>query len=285
MTRSQDSRPRLDDRLIVYEPRHGRLSANLRELWSYRELLYFLSWRDFLIRYKQAVFGVAWAVFQPILAMVVFTIVFNQVIGVQSPDPNVPYAVFSFAGLLPWIFFSGGITRAGASLVTNSSLLTKVYFPRVLIPSSAVLAGVVDLGISLLVLLFLMAAYGIAPTTNILFLPFFVILGIAAALGVSLWLSSLNVLYRDVQYVIPFLVQIWLFMSPVIYSSASVPSGVLRVLFALNPMTAVIDGFRWALLNVQPTSELWLSVAVNGVILVGGAIFFFRMERMFADVV
>ena len=270
----------------VYERKRGWAALDLRELWKYHELLYFLTWRDILVRYKQAVLGVSWAILQPFLTMVVFTVVFNQALHIQSPSASVPYPVFSFAGLLPWQFFAGALSRSGVSLVGNANLLTKVYFPRLVIPISAVLAGLVDLAISFLVLIGLMAAYGIAPTWNALLLPLFIVMAFATALAVSLWLSALNVLYRDVQYIIPFLVQLWMFVSPVIYPIDKIPAGALRTAFALNPMTGVIGGFRWALLGQQfPGGYMWLSSAVVVVLLVGGLFYFKRMERVFADVV
>jgi len=277
----------VDEGFVVYKRQRGWAAINLRELWAYRELLYFLTWRDILVRYKQAVMGVAWAILQPLLTMVVFTVVFNKALGIKSPSSDVPYAVFSFTGLLPWNFFAGALTRSGVSLVGNSNLLTKVYFPRLVIPISAVLGGLVDLGISFLVLLALMAGYGIAPTWHMVFLPLFVLLAFAMAVAVSLWLSAMNVLYRDVQYIIPFLVQLWMFVSPVIYPITSIPAGPLRVAFALNPMTGVIGGFRWALLGQQfpPGGYLWISLAVVVVVLLSGIVYFKRMERVFADVV
>jgi lipopolysaccharide transport system permease protein len=277
----------IEEGFLVYEPPHGWAALNARELWAYRELLYFLTWRDILIRYKQAVMGVAWAVLQPLLTMVVFTVVFNKALHIQSPSSDVPYPVFSLSGLLPWQFFAGALSRSGVSLVGNANLLTKVYFPRLVIPISAVLGGLVDLGISFLVLLALMAGYGIAPTWHVVFLPLFVVLAFASAVAVSLWLSAMNVLYRDVQYIIPFLVQLWMFVSPVIYPISSIPAGPLRVAFALNPMTGVIGGFRWALLGQQfpPGGYLWISIAVVVVLLLGGLVYFKRMERVFSDVV
>ena len=277
----------VEEGFVVYEQQRGWAALNARELWAYRELLYFLTWRDILIRYKQAVMGVAWAILQPLLTMVVFTVVFNKALHVQSPSSDVPYAVFSFSGLLPWQFFAGALSRSGVSLVGNANLLTKVYFPRLVIPISAVLGGLVDLGISFLVLLALMAAYGITPTWHVIFLPLFVLLAFATAVAVSLWLSALNVLYRDVQYIIPFMVQLWMFVSPVIYPIDSIPAGPLRVAFALNPMTGVIGGFRWALLGQQfpPGGYLWISLAVVVALLLGGLAYFKRMERVFSDVV
>ena len=267
----------VDEGFVVYERKHGWVALDVRELWKYRELLYFLTWRDILVRYKQAVIGVAWAVLQPLLTMIVFTVIFNKVLGIQSPSSAIPYAVFSFTGLLPWTFFSGALARSGVSLVGNANLLTKVYFPRLVIPISAVLAGLVDLAISFLVLIGLMAAYGIAPTWHVVYLPLFVLLAFATALAVSLWLSALNVLYRDVQYVIPFLVQLWMFVSPVIYPIDKIPAGPLRVAFALNPMTGVIGGFRWALLGQQfPGGYMWISTAVVVVLLFGG-LFYFKL--------
>jgi lipopolysaccharide transport system permease protein len=279
--------PSPSEGFVVYERRRGWSQLGFRELWRYRELLYFLTWRDILVRYKQAVIGIAWAVLQPVLQMIVFTVVFNMALGIKSPASDVPYAVFAFTGLLPWNFFAGALSRSGMSLVGNAGLLTKVYFPRLVIPISAVLAGLVDLGIAFVVLIGLMAAYQIAPTWHIVFLPFFILLGFATALSVSLWLSALNVLYRDVQYVIPFLVQLWMFVSPVIYPISDIPAGPLRVAFALNPMTSVIGGFRWALLGQQFPSGgyIWISSAVVLVLLVSGLYYFKRMERTFADVV
>jgi len=276
----------VEEGFVVYERKSGWVALDFRELWRYRELLYFLTWRNILVRYKQAVIGIAWAALNPFLTMVVFTVVFNRLLGVKSPTSAIPYSVFSFTGLLPWTFFSATLAFASTSLVGNSNLLTKVYFPRLVIPISSVLGGLVDLAISFVVLAGLMAVYGVAPTWNAFFLPFFVLLAFATALAVSLWLSALDVLYRDVQYVVPFLVQMWMFVSPVIYPINKIPAGSLRTIFALNPMTGVIGGFRWALLGEQfPGIYLWVSSSVVVVLLIGGLYYFKRMERVFADVV
>jgi len=274
----------------VLKPSTGWSSLRLGELWDYRELLYFLTWRDIKVRYKQAVLGVTWAVLQPVLTMVVFTIVFNRLMKV-SYDPvqvngtPVPYPVFTYVGLLPWNLFSGALGRAGASLVGNANLLTKVYFPRLVIPVSAVVAGLVDFVIAFVVLLVLMAVYGIAPTWQAAWLPLLVILAMATALAFGLWLSALNVLYRDVQYVIPFLIQLWMFVSPVVYAP-TFSNPVYRFLYGLNPMAGVIDGFRWALIGGPPPNQtLALAVLIVVVLLATGVAYFKRMERTFADVV
>ena len=271
---------------LVIEPPKGWARLEVRELWQYRELLYFLTWRNILIRYKQAVLGVLWAVLNPVITMVVFTVLFNKVLGVGSGSYGVPYAVFAFSGLLPWNLFAMSLSGAGTSLVGNANLLTKVYFPRLVIPSSAVLSTLLDFLIGFAVLAVLMAAYQVAPTWNALWLPFFILLALVTALGVSLWLSALYVLYRDVQYVIPFLVQLWFFLSPVTYPTTMIPSGWASVVYNLNPMTGVIGGFRWALLGQQAPGPLfWLSAAMSLAVLAGGLYYFRHMEDVFADVV
>jgi len=270
--------------LVVLRPSHGWRSLKLGELWSYRELLYFLTWRDVLIRYKQAVLGVAWAVLQPFLTMIVFTLVFSGLMNVSSGDT--PYALFSLAALVPWQLFAGGLNKSGATLVANANLLTKVYFPRLIMPTSAVLAGLVDFAIGMVLLAGMMVYFGVTPTWNVLWLPLLVVLTLLTALSVSLWLSALNVMYRDVQYVIPLVVQLWMFVSPVIYSTGTVPAGPMRIVYGLNPMAGVIQGFRWALLGEAPPSGLLLiGAGVVIVVFVGGLFFFKRVERTFADVV
>ncbi len=275
-----------DEGFVVYEHKRGWAALNLREVWKYRELLWFLTWRDVSIRYKQAVLGVAWAVIQPVLTMLIFTLVFNKGLGVKSPDSALPYAVFSMSGLLIWQYFSGGLSRAGNSLVGGSQLITKVYFPRLVLPLSGVTAPLVDFLISFVVLLILMGILGIAPVWTIVFVPLFVLLALLTALALGLWLSALNVLYRDFQYIIPLFVQLLMFVSPVIYDMSALPEGWIRVLFSLNPMTGAVGGFRWALLGqAWPGDYLWIGTAIVLVLLFGGLFFFKRIERVFADVV
>jgi lipopolysaccharide transport system permease protein len=253
-------------------------------LWHYRELLYFLTWRDIKIRYKQTALGVAWAVLQPLITMVIFSVIFGQL--AKLPSDGIPYPVFSYAALLPWGLFSGALQRAGTSLVINSNLITKVYFPRLVIPISAVAAGLVDFVISFVVLLGLMLYYKITPTWMIFTIPLFVLLVVLTALAVSLWLSALNVQYRDVQYMIPFLIQAWMYASPVAYSAGLIPTGPWRIIYGLNPLAGVIQGFRWALLGGNPPDVLMvISVIIVLVMLVTGLYYFRRMEKTFADVV
>jgi lipopolysaccharide transport system permease protein len=274
----------IDLPFTVYEPTHGWLSLRLGELWHYRELLYFLTWRDIKIRYKQTALGVAWAVLQPLITMVIFSVIFGEL--AKLPSDGIPYPVFSYAALLPWGLFSGALQRAGTSLVANSNLITKVYFPRLVIPFSAVAAGLVDFVISFVVLLGLMLYYKIAPTWMILTIPLFVLLAILTAIAVSLWLSALNVQYRDVQYMIPFLIQAWMYASPVAYSAGLVPTGPWRIIYGLNPLAGVIQGFRWALLGGNPPDVLMaVSVGMVLILLVSGLYYFRRMEKTFADVV
>ncbi len=269
----------------IIRPTSGWVAVRARELWEYRELLYFLVWRDVKVRYKQAVLGVAWVVLQPLLAIVVFGVVFNKVLGVESDDPRVPYAIMTYAGLLPWQLFSGALQRAGTSLVSNSNLLTKVYFPRLVIPVSGVVAGLVDFAISLVVFLIMMGGYGMLPSWRIVFLPLLVVLAMATALGFGLWLSALNVMYRDVQYVIPYLIQLWLFLSPVAYPATEI-EGFWRYVYGLNPLAGVVQGFRWCLYGDRaPDALLAVSAGIVALVLVGGLYYFRRMERRFADVV
>ncbi len=271
-------------RTTTVRPSNGWVAVRFGELWDYRELFYFLTWRDIKVRYKQTAFGAAWAVLQPFLTMVVFSLFFGSLAGIPSGD--VPYPVFAFAALVPWTFFATAVTLAGNSLVEQQRILAKVYFPRLIVPAAAVLACLVDFAIAFVVLLVMMLVYGIVPSAAILTLPFFVLLAALTALAVGLWLAALNVLYRDVRYVIPFLVQLWLFVSPVAYPSSLVPEPWDAV-YGLNPMAGVIDGFRWALLSESepPGPMLAVSVVTIGALLAGGFLYFRRMERSFADVV
>jgi len=267
----------------VIQPSRGWVALNLRDLWAYRELLYFLVWRDIKVRYKQTVLGAAWAVLQPFFTMVVFSIFFGGLAKV--PSDGIPYPIFAYCALVPWSYFAGSLERAGNSLVGSSHLITKVYFPRLAIPISAVLAGLVDFGIAFVVLLGMMLYYGIAPTAAVLTLPLFLLLAVLTALGVGLWLSALNVQYRDVRYTIPFLTQVWLFLTPIAYPSSLVPEQ-WRALYGLNPMAGVVEGFRWALLGKDPPGPLLVvSTVVVVLLLIGGLYYFRRMEKTFADVV
>lgn len=266
------------------EPSSGFVPIKFKELWEYRELLYFLIWRDIKVRYKQTALGAAWAIIQPLMTMIVFSIFFGK-LGKMSSD-GLPYPIFSFAALVPWTLFANGLTQGTGSLIGSSNLLKKVYFPRLIIPTATVLAGVVDFLISFAVLLVLMLIYGITPTINVLWLPAFLLLTLITSLGISLWLSALNVEYRDVKYVIPFLTQIWLFATPIAYSS-SLLSEPWRTIYGINPMVGVVEGFRWALLgtNTQPGYMVLVSTIIAILLLITGAFYFRRMERTFADTV
>jgi len=269
---------------IQIEPSKGWVFLKLHDLWEYRELLYFLAWRDIKVRYKQTVLGAAWAIIQPFSTMVVFSIFFGRL--AKMPSDGIPYPIFAYCALLPWSYFAGALDRAGNSLVGSANLVTKVYLPRLILPLSATMAGLLDFAIAFVVLIAMMIFYGITPTSAVWTLPFFLLLALATSLGVGLWLSALNVQYRDVRYTIPFLTQFWLFASPVAYPSSLVPEQ-WRVLYGLNPMAGVIEGFRWALLGKGsgPGPMLAVSVLVTVVLLVSGAYYFRRMEKTFADVV
>ena len=266
------------------EPASSWPALGLRELWDYRELLYFLTWRDIKVRYKQTALGAAWAVIQPFFLMVVFSLFFGRLAGV--PSDGVPYPIFSFCGLLPWQLFANSLTQSSNSLVGSQNLITKVYFPRLVVPLSAVLGGLVDFAIAFVILLGMLFYYGIMPGWQIVALPGLVILAVLTALAVGLWLSALNVQYRDVRYTINFLVQFWLFATPVAYPSSIVPEK-WRVVYGLNPMVGVVDGFRWALLGRPESPGLLLAVSsvVVLLLLAGGLYYFRRMEQQFADIV
>lgn len=269
--------------MVRIRPSSGWAPLRLGELWAYRELLYFLTWRDVKVRYKQTALGAAWAVIQPVATMVAFSIFFGQLARV--PSDGLPYPVFSYTALLPWGFFAHALGQASNSLVGSANLISKVYFPRLVIPLSSVFAGVVDFGIAFLVLLGLLVWFGVAPGPAVLLLPLFLLLALVAALGVGLWLSALNVRYRDVRYVVPFLTQLWLLVTPVAYPS-SLLAEPWRTLYALNPMVGVVEGFRWALLGSAPPGPM---LAVSTLATLGlacsGAFYFRRMERTYADLV
>lgn len=259
--------------------------TNLHELWQYRELLYYLVWRDVKLRYKQTVVGILWAVLQPLATMVVFSIVFGHFAGI--PSGGVPYPIFSYCALLPWNLFSRGVTQAAHSTISNAAIITRVYFPRTLFPLSAVLGATVDFGISFAILIGMMVFYGVPVVVNALWLPVYLLVALVAALGTGLWLSALNVRFRDVGYALGFLMSMWLYATPVIYPSSLVGQR-WGILVELNPMSGVVEGFRWALLGggVPPWSRMFaLSVGVSIVLLVSGSIVFRRMERTFADVI
>ena len=265
-------------------PSSGWVSLRLGELWEYRELLYFLTWREIKVRYKQTVLGAGWAIIQPLFTMLVFSLFFGRLAKV--PSDNIPYPLFSLAGLVPWTFFANGLSQSSTSLVTSSNLVSKVYFPRLAIPLSAILSGAVDFAISFVLLAGMMACYHQAPSLRCVFLPLFFLLSFVTAVGAGLWLSALNVDYRDVRYVVPFLTQLWLFATPIAYPS-SLLNARWRVVYGLNPMTGVVEGFRWALFQTDavPARMIAISSLAALLMLVSGAFYFRRMESTFADVV
>lgn len=271
--------------VITLRPVKGWSPINLQDLWRYRELIYFMTWRDLKVRYKQTLLGASWAILQPFLTMVVFSIFFGNLAKV--PSDGIPYPIFSYAALLPWGLFTKALQDASRSLVQNSHMITKVYFPRIILPLSHILAGIVDFALAFVVLMGMMWYYHITPTTAIWTLPLYLLLTLITALGVGLWLSALNVLYRDVGYVVPFLTQFWMFITPIVYSTTLVPEK-WQILYALNPMAGVVNGFRWALLGIPsaaPGLTLIISVAVALIVLISGLFYFRRMEHIFADMV
>lgn len=269
---------------IAIRPARGWVSLNLRELWRYRELLYFLTWRDIKVRYKQTILGAAWAIIQPFFTMVVFSLFFGRLARIPSDD--IPYPIFSYAALVPWTFFAGGLSKASSSLVGGAHLIKKVYFPRLIMPISGVVSGVLDFVLAFTVLLAMMFYFDIVPTWNVVWLPLLLLLVLTTALGAGLWLAAMNVQFRDVQYAVPFLVQAWMYATPVVYPS-SLLDEPWRTLYGINPMVGVIEGFRWALLGTDtvPGPLILVSVFVAIALLISGAYYFRRMEKMFADVV
>jgi len=277
---SSDSVP-----VVHIAPSRGWVSLKLRELWEYRELLYFLVWRDVKVRYKQTVLGVAWAIIRPFFTMVVFSVFFGKLAKV--PSDGIPYPIFSYAALVPWSFFANGLGQASNSLVGSANLIRKVYFPRLAMPIATVLSGVVDFILAFVMLLGMMLVYGIVPTANALWLPLLLLLALVTSLGVSLWLSAMNVQFRDVRYTVPFITQFWMFATPIAYSSSLIQDPLLRTLYGVNPMVGVVEGFRWALLGTDtaPGPVVVVSSLAAVAMLVSGAFYFRRMEKTFADVV
>ncbi|HZJ24329.1 MAG TPA: ABC transporter permease [Anaerolineales bacterium] len=269
---------------LSIEPPRGWAALELRELWLYRELLFFLAWRDIKLRYKQTALGAAWAILQPLLTMVIFSVIFGQL--AKLPSDGIPYPIFTYAALLPWQLFSFALTNSSNSLINSQNLISKVYFPRLIIPLASTLAGLMDFAIAFLVLLGLMVYYHITPTMAILYLPLFLILALLSALAVGVWLSALSVEYRDVRYIVPFLTQFWMYATPIAYASSLIPEN-WRLLYGLNPMTGVVEGFRWALLGIQTSggSMILVSAAVVVVMFISGLYYFRRMENNFADVI
>ena len=262
------------------------MSLGLREIWEYRELLYFLTWRDIKVRYKQTVLGVLWAILQPVFTMIIFSIFFGQLVGIE-PGDNIPYPIFSYSGLLPWTFFASGLARSSNSVIGSAHLIKKVYFPRLIIPIEGVLGGLPDFFLSFIVLIGMMLYYGIYPgVTSLIWLPLFLLLAIITSLAVGLWLSALNAQYRDVRYLLPFITQFWMYATPVVYPATLLPEN-WRVLYGLNPMVGVVEGFRWALSGKgnPPGAMVAISAIVALLLMITGAFYFRRMEKTFADVV
>ncbi len=270
---------------VVIQPVKGLVALNLRDLWIYRELIYFLTWRDLKVRYKQSVLGVLWAIIKPLLTMVVFTIFFGNL--AKLPSDGLPYPVWSYTGLLPWEFFAAALGVSARSMLTSGSMVSKIYFPRIIVPLSSVFANLVDFLIAFVILIGMMFFYKISPTINMIWLPLFLLLAVVTALGVGLWFSALLVMYRDVNYLLPFITQIWMFISPVVYASSTVPEK-WRLLYSLNPMAGVVEGFRWAMLGTQQSISpmmVAISAGISILLFVSGLFFFRRMERVFADMI
>jgi lipopolysaccharide transport system permease protein len=268
----------------IITPPRGWLDLNLAEVWNHRELLYFFIWRDIKVRYKQTFIGAAWAVLQPLATMVIFTLFFGRL--AKMPSYGLPYPIFFYTALLPWMYFAAALTNSTSTMVENQRVITKIYFPRLILPLASVLGGLLDLAIAFALLMAMMIYYGIAPTASILLAPLFLLLAVATAMGAGLWLSAMNALYRDVRYVVPFLVQLWMFASPVVYPSTLVPEN-WRWLYGLNPMAGVIEGFRWSLTGhgQPPDSLLFVSASAVALILFSGIVYFQKMEATIADVV
>jgi lipopolysaccharide transport system permease protein len=267
----------------IIKPSRGWVSLRLGELWAYRELLYFLVWRDVKVRYKQTVLGAAWAIIQPVFSMIIFSIFFGGL--AKIPSDNVPYPIFSYTALLPWQYFANSLSQSANSVVSSANLIRKIYFPRLVVPIASTLAGIVDFAIAFVVLSGLMVFYRIVPTMGVLFLPLLLLMAFATALGVGLWLAALNAKYRDVRYIVPFATQFWMFATPIVYPSSLIPEQ-WRLLYGLNPMAGVIEGFRWALLGTAfPGPMIIVSAGISALLLTSGMVYFRNMERSFADIV
>jgi lipopolysaccharide transport system permease protein len=270
--------------VVIIRPSRGLAALNLRDLWVYRELIFFMIWRDLKVRYKQTMLGAAWAVIQPVMTMLVFNFIFGSV--AKLPTDGIPYPIFSYTALLPWGLFTTALNSASRSLTSNNNMITKIYFPRLVLPLASVMGGLVDFAIAFVILIGMMFYYHIVPTTAIWTLPAFLLLALITALGVALWLSAINVKYRDVGYALPFLTNFWLFITPVAYS-AKVISDKWQLIYSLNPMAGVVTGFRWALLGTQIPSgtPLAVSAGISLLVLVSGLFYFRNMERTFADTI
>ncbi|MEA5078559.1 MAG: ABC transporter permease [Anaerolineaceae bacterium] len=271
--------------VVVIQPVKGLVALNLKDIWKYRELVYFLTWRDLKVRYKQSVLGALWAILQPFLNMVVFTVFFGNF--AKIPSDGLPYPIFSFTATVPWAFFAAALSISARSMLTSGNMISKIYFPRMIVPFSSVLANLVDFLVAFVILIAMMFFYHITPTLNILWLPLFLLLAMITALGVGLWLSALVVMYRDFNYILTFIPTFWMYISPVVYSSSMIPEK-WRVLYSLNPMTGVIEGFRWALLGSQGVATplmIGISATISIVLFVTGMFYFRRMEKVFADMI
>jgi lipopolysaccharide transport system permease protein len=271
---------------IYIKPSKGLAALNLRDLWLYRELVYFMIWREIKVRYKQTMLGAAWAIIQPVLTMIVFTFIFGRVAKLPT-DGNIPYPIFSYTALLPWGLFSAALNQASRSLTSNQNMVSKIYFPRLVLPLASVLSGLVDFVIAFVILIGLLIYYRVMPSINVLWaLPLFLLLTIITALGVALWLSAINVKYRDVNYALPFMTQFWQFITPIAYSSTLIPAK-WQIIYMLNPMAGVVNGFRWALLGIGngPDAGLWISVGISLLVLISGLYYFRNMEKTFADTI
>lgn len=270
--------------ITTIERSRGWSAIGLGELWEHREVVFFLAWRDIKVRYKQTVFGASWAILQPLITMVVFSVIFGKV--AKMPSDGIPYPIFSYAALVPWTFFANSVSKGANSLVGGGGMLKQIYFPRLAMPLSATLGNVLDFVLAFLMLIVLMAFYEITPTMNIVWLPALLVLAFASAVGVSLVLTAMNVQFRDVRHAVPFLIQIWMFATPVVYPLSVIEDPVWKMVYALNPMVGVVEGFRWALLGLDtaPGPSILVSAAVAATMLIGGLFYFKRMERTFADV-